>query len=143
MRVLPIVLFMVALAGAGCVPVTSTPQSEPSEETAVQATKDDSAAHVVRHLRHVGPLPPPLIGTLEMRDRTIQLYAGEELLYTVKDPAGTQLATLATRAELLAALPAMHEDLQRMLAEGPLWAGSRSRDESAWMGGVTFSGGPR
>ncbi len=143
MRWLPIALCMVVLLGAGCVPVPSPPQSEPSEETAVQVTKSEPAVHVVRYSSRVEPFPPPLIGTLQTRACTVQVYADEELRYTVRDAAGTQLATRATRAELLAALPALHEDLQRMLAEGPLWAGSRSCDESPRMGGVWFSGGPR
>ena len=93
MRWLPIALFTVVLAGAGCVPVTSPTDSEPSEETAVQVSEDESAASVVRQASRPEPFLPPLIGTLEMREFRVRVYVGEELLYTLHQRRHSALKT--------------------------------------------------
>jgi hypothetical protein len=56
------------------------------------------------------------LGTIETRNHTVRIAAGEQPRYTVVDRAGREIARGATLEEISRRLPAVHRTLKRGLA---------------------------
>ena len=71
------------------------------------------------------PSKGSVIGHLETRDQVITIAAGPDgPLYTIKSKEGQLIALNLSGKELATRFPALHEKIEKSLAEPKIWAGT-------------------